>query len=101
MVPIATDTEFGVGVYSVVLEIGAGETAILELVLEGEMRSEDRYDVTLGSQPLVAPERIDWRVTTADGSRIDGPRGWSSQLNELTLTGNIDRDRSMQFVLPG
>lgn len=99
-VPVATDTEFGLGVHSVVLELAPGEAATLQLTLEGEMANADTYEVTLGSQPLVSPDRVDWQVTTADGSRIEGPSGWSSQLNELRFTGGIDRDRTLRFVLP-
>lgn len=55
-------TEFGVGVYSIVVDLGPGESAHVQFVLEGEMNSSEAYDITLGSQTLVSPQDVNWRL---------------------------------------
>ena len=99
-VPVEADTEFGLGVYSVVVDLGPGESTAIDLTLIGEMANDHSYDITLGSQPLVGNEQVEWRLMTADGSRVDGPADWSSGLEGLRWTSAIDRDKALQFTLP-
>lgn len=97
-VPIESDSEFGVGVYSLVLDFAPGETKSVELVIEGALPRDD-YDIVLGTQPLTNPDNVSWSVSATNGERIDGPRDWSSSSNGLTWDGSIDRDSSLRFTL--
>lgn len=99
-IPVEADTEFGVGVYSVVVDLGPGEQATLEFDIAGSITNEQTYDITLGSQPLVSNELIEWTMRTTDGSRIDGPDDWTSNLAGLSWSSNLDRDKQLQFSLP-
>jgi len=98
-VPVEAGSEFGLGVFSVVVDLGPGESTTIALSLEGQMASDRSYEITLGAQPLVAAEEIEWRLMTADGSRIDGPADWSSDLEGLTWVSAIDRDKALSFTL--
>ncbi len=99
-VPVEADTEFGLGVYSVVVDLGPGESTAIQLTLVGEMASDRTYDITLGAQPLVSSEQVEWHLRTADGLRVDGPSDWSSGLEGLRWSSAIDRDKSLSFTLP-
>ena len=97
-VPVEADGEFGVGVYSLVLDLAPGESKSIELIIEGRL-ADDEYNIVLGTQPLTNPENVAWRVSTTNGSRIEGPSDWASAHDGLSWDGSIDRDRSLLFTL--
>jgi hypothetical protein len=57
--------ELGWNVYSRFVEIPAGEEVVLRLAFEGDLPSDEPYELVLRSQPLAFPDvtRVDVRTT--------------------------------------
>ncbi len=100
-VPVESDTEFGLAVYSLVLELEAGEFATLDLHYEGSLQSDDTYSILLGAQPLVDADLVRWHVRAADGTRIDPPENWSTHRDGVRWSGVLDRDTEFSFDIVG
>ena len=97
--PVEVGTEFGHWVYSMVVTIPPGEFATLDLELEADLSSRSAFELTVGSQPLSSPDKISWRVSTDDGSRIVPPAGWTSHADGVRWAAPLDRPAVFSFML--
>lgn len=96
-VPIEEATEFGVSVYTMLLTVPPNDFRVIELDLDGEMKLDGDYSMTLGAQPLATPDHVSWKVSTDDGSRLAPPAGWSSRPDGVRWAGTLDRSEEMTF----
>lgn len=97
LVPVQPEFEFGLPVYSLVINLAPSEFATLELQIEGELSSDHRYAMSLGAQPLSTADRASWHLRADDGSRVLAPEGWSASADGVRWSGDIDKDRSFAF----
>ncbi|HEY8215802.1 MAG TPA: DUF4012 domain-containing protein, partial [Acidimicrobiia bacterium] len=98
--------ELGREVYSRFLRIPAESTRSLSIDLEGSLRlrPDDSYELALGSQPAIHPDKVEvvlrlpssWRFAAAKGGlTITGDD------HEATFRGRLDRDRLLRVrILP-
>lgn len=93
--------EFGAYVYTTLVTIGPGEFSVLDLELIGEANTPNSYEVTLGAQPLAAPDQLSWRLSTDDGTRITPPEGWSVDPDGVRWAAPLDRTEHLDFDLGG
>ncbi len=100
-VPIESDTEFGLAVYSLVLDLEPGEFATLDMHFHGALAEDSTYGMHLGAQPLVDADLVRWHVRTLDGTRIDPPDGWTTHRDGARWSGVLDRDTDFSFDIGG
>ncbi len=91
--PVApsSERELGHRVYTVPINIPAGEERTLELRLEGQLLPGNDYRLTLSPQQLVQPDRVS--VT------LKGAGSWSIRGPELAATGGEDGERIVGLTL--
>ncbi len=97
--PFLRSTEFGVHATTFIISIPSGTSAHLDLTLGGELDLTSGYEVVLGSQPLVTPDRATWDIRTARGARITAnSTEWLSSGIGLTWDANVEHDREFSFT---
>jgi len=60
-------TEAGMNVYGVTLDLSAGETRRLQLVIEGIAEADDGFHLTIAPQPMVTTDIYNVRITGSSG----------------------------------
>ncbi len=94
-------SEFGQAVYSMLISVPPSDFVVVELDLDGEMRFDGEYSMTLGAQPLANPDHVSWKVATDNGSRLVPPAEWRSRPDGARWAAPLDRSEVMKFEVNG
>ena len=96
--PFLGSTEFGVHATTFILSIPSEDSLVLDLSLGGDLDLATGYEVVLGAQPLVSPDRATWNIRTVEGARITPSSSeWSSDGVALTWNATVEHDRDFAF----
>ena len=95
--PLQAETEFGRAVYSTVVTIPANGFATVDLQLAGPLDLSNGYEVTLGAQPTVTPDRVSWHVLATTGDKLEAPVDWASSSDGVRWSAALDRDKTIVF----
>ncbi len=91
-IELAPDTERGMYAWdSPDLQIGPGQTVVLELALAGELDLRDGYDLRILPQPTANPDEFTATLTVLDGTVADTNERTAVVVPEGPLTAVTDR----------
>lgn len=83
--------ELGWNVYSTFLEIPAGQSRTVELVLGGSVEPATGYRLSVGAQPAANPDQVEVVVRPASGWAIESSPGWTAGVDgEQAYRGPLD-----------
>lgn len=93
-VPVVAQRELGHAVYDRSIQIAPGGSVTLKLVLTGQVERGD-YRLTVAPQPTVNADRLEARITPAEGWKVTRGGGFSPRAGAATATLTLVQDRRL------